>query len=230
MTAKTDRIHKKRKFDQGLEGAREAFLRDGFKPASVAPILRRAGVSKAMLYSDVPDKRRLFSEVMQRECDRLTGAARHEINLSTPAETVLKTAALHISPARLSGFYQAVFRICAANTDSRISARPATAPRRCGCAAIRHRNLVIGHEASAADRVVVLCKVDPYTRRGFRRGGDCNVAEIVGGSRARWRCSLRALAPTAGAQSSRRTRSWLPTCLVSKRLSSRTRSESLRLP
>lgn len=193
-------------------------------------ILHRAGVSKDTLYSDVPDKRLLLSEVMRRECDRLTGAARHEIDLSTPAETVLMTAARHISPALLSGLCKAVFRICAANTASRISARPATAPRLCDCAAIRHRNLAIGDEASAADRVVVLCKVDPYTRRGFRRGGDCNVAEIVGGSRARWRCSLRAMAPAARAQSSRRTRSWLPTCLVSKRLSSRTRSESLRLP
>jgi len=54
---------------------------------------------------------------MQRECDRLTGAARHEIDLSTPAETVLKTAARHISPALLSGFYQAVFRICGGVSD-----------------------------------------------------------------------------------------------------------------
>ncbi|WP_237401016.1 TetR/AcrR family transcriptional regulator [Rhodovulum sulfidophilum] len=76
MTATTERISKGCKFDRVLEGTREAFLRDGFKPASVAPILRRAGVSKATLYSDVPDKRLLFFEVMQRECDRLTGAAR----------------------------------------------------------------------------------------------------------------------------------------------------------
>ncbi|MBL3574840.1 TetR/AcrR family transcriptional regulator [Rhodovulum sulfidophilum] len=180
MTATTDRIHKKRKFDQGLEGAREAFLRDGFKPASVAPILHRAGVSKASLYTGFPDKRLLFSEVMQRECDRLTGAARHEIDLSTPAETVLKTAPRHISSVLLSGFYQAVFRICAANAASRVSARPSTAPRRCDCATTRHGDLVIGHEASAADRVVALCKVDPYTRRVFRRGSDGNEVEIVG--------------------------------------------------
>ncbi|MBL3584921.1 TetR/AcrR family transcriptional regulator [Rhodovulum sulfidophilum] len=64
------------KFDQRLEEAREALLRNSFKPASVAPILHRAGVSKATLYSDVPDKRLLLSEVMRRECDRLTGAAR----------------------------------------------------------------------------------------------------------------------------------------------------------
>ncbi|BAQ71050.1 transcriptional regulator, TetR family [Rhodovulum sulfidophilum] len=37
MTAKTVRIRKERKFDQRLEEAREAFLRDSFKPASVAP-------------------------------------------------------------------------------------------------------------------------------------------------------------------------------------------------
>ncbi|WP_081381104.1 TetR/AcrR family transcriptional regulator [Rhodovulum sulfidophilum] len=140
------------KFDQGLEGTRKAFLRDGFKPASVAPILRRAGISKATLYTGFPDKRLLFSEVMQRECDRLTGAARHEIDLSTPAETVLKTAPRHISSARLSGLCKAVFRICAANAAFRISARPSTAPRLCGCATTRHRNLAIRDEALAADR------------------------------------------------------------------------------
>ncbi|MCE8472762.1 hypothetical protein LZ189_27615 [Rhodovulum sulfidophilum] len=39
-------------------------------------MLGRSGVSKATLYTGSPDKRLLFSEVMQRECDRLTGAAR----------------------------------------------------------------------------------------------------------------------------------------------------------
>ncbi|MBL3596437.1 TetR/AcrR family transcriptional regulator [Rhodovulum sulfidophilum] len=96
MTAKTVRIRKERKFDQRLEEAREAFLRDGFKPVSVTPILGRSGVSKASLYTGVPDKRLLFSEVMRRECDRLTGAARHEINLTVPAETVPKVMTRHI--------------------------------------------------------------------------------------------------------------------------------------
>ncbi|NDK34572.1 TetR/AcrR family transcriptional regulator [Rhodovulum sulfidophilum] len=96
MTAKTERISRGYKFDQGLEGTREAFLHDGFKPASVAPILRRARVSKATLYSDVPDKRLLFSEVMLRECDHLTGAARHEINPTASAETVLKAMTRHV--------------------------------------------------------------------------------------------------------------------------------------
>jgi len=32
----------------------------------------------------------------------------------------------------------------------------------------------------AANRFVALCKVDPYTRRVFRRDSDFNEAEIVG--------------------------------------------------
>lgn len=56
MTAHAAQIKKGRKFDQVLEGARVVFMRDGFEGASVDDIAREAGVSKATLYSYVPDK------------------------------------------------------------------------------------------------------------------------------------------------------------------------------
>ena len=68
-------IKKGRKFDQVLDGARDVFLRDGFEGASVDDIARRAGVSKATLYSYFPDKRLLFSEVARVECNRQAQAA-----------------------------------------------------------------------------------------------------------------------------------------------------------
>lgn len=58
------------KAKQLLAGAREVFLADGFEAASVDAIARKAGVSKATVYSYFPDKRALFAAVVETECRR----------------------------------------------------------------------------------------------------------------------------------------------------------------
>lgn len=61
---------KGRKYDQVLQGARDVFMAHGFEGASVDDIARKAGVSKATLYSYFPDKRLLFMEVARHGCAR----------------------------------------------------------------------------------------------------------------------------------------------------------------
>ena len=110
-------IKKGRKFDQVLDGARDVFLRDGFEGASVDDIARRAGVSKATLYSYFPDKRLLFSEVARVECNRQAQAALAGMPKDAPVELVLREAADRIVRFFLSDFGQQMYRICVAESD-----------------------------------------------------------------------------------------------------------------
>ncbi len=59
------------KRDQILAGAHSVFTRLGFDAASMSDISREAGVSKGTLYVYFADKEHLFSELMDRERDRL---------------------------------------------------------------------------------------------------------------------------------------------------------------
>ncbi|MBO6774688.1 MAG: TetR/AcrR family transcriptional regulator [Marinibacterium sp.] len=106
-----------RKFQQVLDGAREVFLRDGFEGASVDDIARVAGVSKATLYSYFPDKRLLFSEITQTECNAMAERALNLIDETNPPREVLTIAASQIVPFLLSEFAQRIFRICMAERD-----------------------------------------------------------------------------------------------------------------
>ncbi len=106
-----------RKFQQVLNGAREVFLRDGFEGASVDDIARAAGVSKATLYSYFPDKRLLFMEVAQTECNSMADRALELIDDTKPPREVLTVAASQIVPFLLSEFAQRIFRICMAERD-----------------------------------------------------------------------------------------------------------------
>jgi AcrR family transcriptional regulator len=110
-------VRRGRKFDQVLAGARSIFLRDGFEGASVDEIARAAGVSKATLYSYVPDKRLLFMEVAKAECLRQAAEAGALIDDSAPVEQVLRGAAERIMAFVLSDFGLNVFRICVAERD-----------------------------------------------------------------------------------------------------------------
>ncbi len=104
-------VRKGRKFDQVIEGATGVFMTDGFERASVDEIARRAGVSKATLYSYFPDKRLLFVEVMKRECQRQADEAKQLIDKSNPPTKVLPMAGRIMLEIFLSDFGLQTFRM-----------------------------------------------------------------------------------------------------------------------
>lgn len=109
-------VRRGRKFEQVVEGATDVFLTAGFERASVDDIARRAGVSKATLYSYFPDKRLLFTEVMKRECERRAQAAVAFIDKSEPPQTVLPIAGRIILDVFLSDFGQQIHRMAVAES------------------------------------------------------------------------------------------------------------------
>jgi AcrR family transcriptional regulator len=117
MNVSPQKIHKGRKFDQVLEGARTVFMADGFEGASVDEIARVAAVSKATLYSYFPDKRLLFMEVANAECARQSQEAHDKIDMSASPRDVLCQAGQHFLRFITSTFGQQIFRICVAESD-----------------------------------------------------------------------------------------------------------------
>jgi len=117
MTAIDQNIRKGRKFDQVLAGARSVFMTDGFEGASVDEIARVAAVSKATLYSYFPDKRLLFMEVANAECQRQSREAMDRIDMDGPPREVLMQTGQHFLGFITSTFGQQVFRICVAESD-----------------------------------------------------------------------------------------------------------------
>jgi len=174
MTAVAADIKKGRKFDQVLEGARQIFMRDGFEGASVDEIARAAQVSKATLYSYFPDKRVLFSEVAQMECNRQASKALEVIDDNASIETVLREAADRVVRIYLSDFGQQVFRICVSESHRfpELGARfyesgPALLNQRMGCILQRHvdrGDLKIDDMDLATAQFGELCKSDLFVR------------------------------------------------------------------
>ena len=174
MTAVAADIKKGRKFDQVLEGARQIFMRDGFEGASVDEIARAAQVSKATLYSYFPDKRVLFSEVAQMECNRQASIALKVIDDNASIETVLREAADRVVRIYLSDFGQQVFRICVSESHRfpELGARfyesgPALLNQRMGAILQRHvdrGDLKIDDMDLATAQFGELCKSDLFVR------------------------------------------------------------------
>ena len=110
-------IHKGRKFEQVLAGARDVFLRDGFEGASVDDIARAASVSKATLYSYFPDKAALFMEMarveMAAQAERIEG----RVDFNAPPNVVLIEAGRGMMGFMLTEFGRRVFRIAVAEAD-----------------------------------------------------------------------------------------------------------------
>ena len=111
MNAPQAVVRQGRKFDQVLEGARKVFMRDGFEGASVADIVREAGVSKATLYSYFPDKRLLFIEVAKIECQAQSDDAVAEITSSDDVRHALTPAAKRMTRFFMSDVGLQVHRI-----------------------------------------------------------------------------------------------------------------------
>jgi AcrR family transcriptional regulator len=169
MTSQPRDVRKGRKFDQVLEGARAVFMADGFEGASVDEIARVAAVSKATLYSYFPDKRLLFMEVANTECQRQSQEAIDTIDMAAPPREVLGQAGRHFLRFLTSTFGQQIFRICVAESDrfpeigqSFYNSGPA----------------VMRAETLAADQFGELCKADLWTRLIFGVIKEVSAAEI----------------------------------------------------
>ncbi|KEP70691.1 TetR family transcriptional regulator [Thioclava dalianensis] len=115
--ADTTQIHRGRKFDQVLAGARDVFLRDGYDGAAVDDIAKEAGVSKATLYSYFPDKRLMFLEVARTECKKQAEQAIASIDLSQPPEIVLTLAARQFIKFMTSELGRGIYRLCVAEGE-----------------------------------------------------------------------------------------------------------------
>jgi len=175
MNAHDPAIRHGRKFEQVLEGAREVFLAEGFEGAGVDEIARRAGVSKATLYSYFPDKRLLFLEVAKRECLRLSEDALELMAPDKPVRDVLSIAARRMGAFFNSDISMSVFRVCVAESErfpelarDFYCSGPALGRARLmeflDCAA-RRGDLVIHDVEIAADQFAELCKARIFTDR-----------------------------------------------------------------
>lgn len=177
-----------RKYDQVLEGARQVFMADGFEGASVDEIARVAEVSKATLYKYFADKRMLFMEVANNECQRQAGAALDNIVLAAPPREVLGQTGRHFLGFITSRFGQQIFRICVAESDrfpelGRSFYESGPAVMRAELAsyfaqACARGELVIDDYILAADQFGELCKADLWMRLLFGVIKEVSAAEI----------------------------------------------------
>lgn len=177
-----------RKFEQVLEGAREIFMRDGFEGASVDDIARAAGVSKATLYSYFPDKRLLFMEVAQTECNRQANESMDLVDRHAPVRQVLEFGARRMVQILTSDFSQQMFRVCVAESErfpelgrKFYESGPATGKRHITeylQEAAQRGELAIEDIELAADQFMELCKADLFVKMVFGIRNSFTPAEI----------------------------------------------------
>jgi len=177
MTQAATILRTGRKFDQVLRGAREVFMSDGFEGANVDDIARAAGVSEATLYSYFPDKRLLFVEVAQTECQLMAERILSMIDEDRPVREVLTITATQLVAFLISDFAQQVFRICLAERErfpelarAFYAAGPENGQRQI-CEylekAVTKGELVIADIPMAAEQFSELCKTRLWTRAVF---------------------------------------------------------------
>ena len=188
QTPPTNQVRKGRKFDQVLAGARQVFMADGFEGASVDEIARVASVSKATLYSYFPDKRLLFMEVANLECQRQSCEALDNIEQSGSPRSVLGQVGHHFVGFITSQFGQQVFRLCVAESDrfpelgqSFYNSGPAVMRAEMAAyfeVAEARGELHIKDRILAADQFGELCKADLWPRLMFGMTKSVTQAEI----------------------------------------------------
>ncbi|MBL4915804.1 TetR/AcrR family transcriptional regulator [Szabonella alba] len=195
MVAIAAQIRKGRKYDQVLAGARLVFLQQGFEGASVDDIAREAGVSKATLYSYVPDKRLLFLEVAKAECCRLADEAEANIGCDCTLREALTIAARTLVDFFTSDFFLRMYRIFVAESERFPELGRefyANGPQLGRERMVRFfedaeaRGLVmIADKSLAADQFAELCRADLFTKRvmGILDAvTDAQKARVVGGA------------------------------------------------
>lgn len=187
-TVSHDTITRGRKYEQVLAGARQVFMTDGFEGASVDEIARAAEVSKATLYKYFPDKRILFNEVANIECQRQAGSALDNIDRSAPPREVLGQTGRHFLRFITSKFGQQIFRICVAESDrfpdlGRSFYESGPVVMRAEMAAYFREacargELAIEDYVMAADQFGELCKADLWMRLIFGVIKEATAADI----------------------------------------------------
>lgn len=180
-------VKKGRKYDQVLEGAREVFMSDGFEGASVDSIAKRAGVSKATLYSYFSDKRLLFVEVASAECRRQAAEAVEHLDFARPPREVLTRAGAALMDFMFSETGQQVFRISVAECERFPEIGRAFWENGPGMLenlltryfdlAIERGELVIADKPLAAHQFAELCKAEVFPRLCLRIQPDFTPAE-----------------------------------------------------
>lgn len=188
MNPTSPEVRKGRKYDQVLEGARDVFMADGYEGASVDDIARAAGVSKATMYKYFPDKRILFSEVAQMECQRQASLALAKIDRAAPPREVLGEAGRNLLGFITTKFGQQIFRICVAESErfpelGRNFYDSGPAVMRAEMAsyfaqACARNELIIEDYTLAADQFGELCKADIWMRLIFGVIKDVSAADI----------------------------------------------------
>lgn len=184
-----------RKFDQVLQGAREVFMADGFSGASVDDIAKAAGVSKATLYSYFPDKRLLFIEVANSECQRQAEEVVELTDFDGAPREILTVAARQMIRILTSSFSQRVFRICVAEADrfpelGRAFYKSGPMNGRAKMieyfeCAVAEGEMQIDDMTLAADQFLELCKADLFTQMVFgiqSTFSDAEMDRIAGGA------------------------------------------------
>ncbi|SEO04467.1 DNA-binding transcriptional regulator, AcrR family [Salinihabitans flavidus] len=188
MKTQAPAIHKGRKYQQVLDGARQIFMRDGFEGASVDDIARTAGVSKATLYKYFSDKRVLFMEMARIECGQQAQSLVDEVDFDAPVGRVLEQIGRGFLRIVLSDFGKRIFRICVAESDrfpelGRRFYESGPGAMRAGMigfltCAIQRGQLQIDDLELAADQFPELCRADLFPRLVFGLSDEFTEAEI----------------------------------------------------
>lgn len=188
MNHVTNSIHKGRKFDQVIEGARDVFLRDGYEGANVDDIASAAGVSKATLYNYFPDKRALFLEVFSIHCREQADQAFDLNAANLPIRDLLTIGAELMVRFFVSPFSQGIHQIAMGEAErfpelAREVYRtgPLLGKQRIIMVletAIQRGDLIIDDLDLAAEQMAALCKADLWVRVSFKVTATPTEAEI----------------------------------------------------
>jgi AcrR family transcriptional regulator len=160
---------------QILAGAKAAFLELGYEGTSVDELARRAGVSKATLYSHFVDKEAVFRAFINAECqEQVKRMFAIEASDETPAEVLLRIAGNYIeclvSPFAMD-FFRLVVAECQRFSDigrAFFDSGPDLAIRRLAqflTAADARGELHVENPELAAQQFTSLCKAELFYKR-----------------------------------------------------------------
>lgn len=182
------RVTKGRKYDQVLKGAREVFLAAGFEGASVDDIAKASKVSKATLYKYFTDKRLLFIEVANVECQRQAEIAIAQIQSDGPVSKALYNSATIMARFLTSDLGRQTYRIAVGESErfpevgrAFYFAGPSIARNALQDylrGRVQAKELVIDDVELAADQFIELCKASHHIQSVMGVKTDFSDAEI----------------------------------------------------